>query len=557
MGNPADHTYQALEISPRSSLSSDASWESLDLTQEELLSSSKQDNHHGVPPRRRKSSSFGWQAVRLAIGSILLGSLLGLVAVLVASAGEVEFRARYGTWNSSDPSGELSIAQNRRLPKQPTPISIEIEQDQQNWTTWLPRDKSYPLEPEVYAKLCSDSDELAQHLATGAGGRNATHAHAHAHAHAHYPYYHRDERYTDVADAEARALLPPAPAADPRSTVPTSIPPASTDPRLPPCERSLTVVLASADPGLGATLMALWAAAGLAARERRAFFVDDRGWAYGRYADYFAPPPPPPGCRPPPDAHRVPCPRTAAHLLASAGTRGRIFGHAFAEQFEDPREAGTRRQRPIFALMRAGFEALGGLGAEDEEYVQRRVAGFVGRETVGVHVRHGDRHPWEYAFQESYIPLQRYLNATASNGTNQAPTTLAASDDPAVYAAPEMAPAHPAQDRYTLADPAFAAAGVDWTGGLTAAAFWHMGGSDDTQALTKQPPDAATMRLRRLVGRSFVLDLAVLSRADRVACAVSSASCRLLAVMMGWERAVEQQRWVNVDGDFDWTGIRW
>jgi hypothetical protein len=33
--------------------------------------------------------------------------------------------------------------------------------------------------------------------------------------------------------------------------------------------------------------------------------------------------------------------------------------------------------------------------------------------------------------------------------------------------------------------------------------------------------------------------------------------CRLLAVMMGWERAMEKGGWVNVDGDFGWTGVEW
>lgn len=63
------------------------------------------------------------------------------------------------------------------------------------------------------------------------------------------------------------------------------------------------------------------------------------------------------------------------------------------------------------------------------------------------------------------------------------------------------------------------------------------------------------MALRELVARAYLLDLSVLGMSDRVVCAVSSVGCRLLAVMMGWERAVVGQWWKNVDGGFGWVGF--
>jgi hypothetical protein len=33
--------------------------------------------------------------------------------------------------------------------------------------------------------------------------------------------------------------------------------------------------------------------------------------------------------------------------------------------------------------------------------------------------------------------------------------------------------------------------------------------------------------------------------------------CRILGVMMGWDRMVEKGVWVNIDGDFDWRGVAW
>lgn len=67
-------------------------------------------------------------------------------------------------------------------------------------------------------------------------------------------------------------------------------------------------------------------------------------------------------------------------------------------------------------------------------------------------------------------------------------------------------------------------------------------------------PGPETLALRAVVGRSYLLDLAVLGQADAVVCAVSSAACRVLAVMMGWE-AITEGRWRNVDGNFGWQGL--
>jgi hypothetical protein len=67
-------------------------------------------------------------------------------------------------------------------------------------------------------------------------------------------------------------------------------------------------------------------------------------------------------------------------------------------------------------------------------------------------------------------------------------------------------------------------------------------------------PGPETLALRAVIARAYLLDLAVLGQADAVVCAVSSAACRVLAVMMGWE-AVTEGRWRNIDGNFGWQGV--
>lgn len=160
-----------------------------------------------------------------------------------------------------------------------------------------------------------------------------------------------------------------------------------------------------------------------------------------------------------------------------------------------------------------------------------------------------------------------------------------ASDDPDVYSAPEVSRAQRAQDRIILASKSVLEAQgggaggngwVDevhgWEGGFFVSQFWGLGmpegniinNEDDWREEEENrikatnggdgiPPEAAAMR--EVVARAYLLDLAVLGQADAVVCAVSSAACRILGVMLGWERAMQKGLWVNVDGDYGWQGV--
>jgi hypothetical protein len=70
----------------------------------------------------------------------------------------------------------------------------------------------------------------------------------------------------------------------------------------------------------------------------------------------------------------------------------------------------------------------------------------------------------------------------------------------------------------------------------------------------KVQPSRDALALRAVIARAYLLDLAVLAQADAVVCAVSSAACRVLGVMIGWD-AVSQGNWRNVDGSFGWQGL--
>ena len=260
------------------------------------------------------------------------------------------------------------------------------------------------------------------------------------------------------------------------------------------------------------------------------------------------------------------------------------------------------RQVNIFGLLRTGYEDLFHLVDSDTEYLNKRLHELDSQTRaqngimVGVHVRHGDRSPLEFKYQRSYIPLEHYADAaqdfianlnSIKNGSK--PTHLSetaskiilASDDPDVYNSSTFSSALSAQEMILLGSKSdldaspppslnspFADENISWEGGFSADVFWGLGSSsepssslrerdDSLEDERRKPPSELTMRLRTLVGRAYLMDLAVLGQADRVVCAVSSIACRLLAVMMGWEGGILDGGWKNVDGDFDWRGIVW
>ncbi len=314
--------------------------------------------------------------------------------------------------------------------------------------------------------------------------------------------------------------------------------------------------------------------------------------AYGNYTTFFQPIPLP-SCSPPPRTQIVPCPHSAHHLLVSAATTSWTFGHAFNEYFEDAHKIGVMRQERIFELLREGFDALFHLRAEDATYVELRTEKLNktvmvnGGITVGVHVRHGDRHPFEFQYQKSYIPLEKYASTaqetisttdrrTKNNTSETQSQIIVASDDPDVYTSAEFSHTRRAQEKFVLASktaldaatkkppgPKFVDENIGWEGGFFKDVFWSLGQSSPTIRRREAnddkrlEPTELALRLRELVGRAYLLDLAVLGRSDKVVCGVSSVSCRLLAVMMGWEGAIVKSGWRNVDGGWDWKGIIW
>ena len=100
-----------------------------------------------------------------------------------------------------------------------------------------------------------------------------------------------------------------------------------------------------------------------------------------------------------------------------------------------------------------------------------------------------------------------------------------------------------------------------WEGGFFRDVFFSLGqpvgNAGDMNNLNNEVVPEHAMKIRELVGRAYLMDLAVLGKADTVVCTVSSVGCRILAVMLGWDNSIQQNKWRNVDGQFDWRGIVW
>ncbi|KAK2065123.1 hypothetical protein LY76DRAFT_386956 [Colletotrichum caudatum] len=487
------------------------------------------------------------------------------------------------------------------LPDFPTPIVITGHSGKQQWTVSIPPSYDFPLSVKEYGDMCIKCREVAARV------RNMR------------PRIHildqdllnpeplSDPYFVDVGEAQKLGLLPEVA----NSRWPSKGQGKDGDlvgedkdslVEKPICQSSMTMVLETADAGIGHTIMQLWTFYGLAQRQGRAFFIDDSRWAYGKYTDIFQAPPAP-NCRPPPRHQMVPCPPRARHLVITSETVKELWAGSLSRPYVDFRAQDEEGVRELFNLAHEGYRALFDLNRDDTQYVLNRVKEIKAKArtgdsnphesvVVGVHVRHGDCHPLEYQYRGAYIPMEVIANRAheiieakynesgrdgVGNGfVGKNSFVVLASDDPTVYDSDDFRGSMRAQEQIRLASKQethkatpdrhvmhrFEDESFGWEGGFFAAMFWNLGlssmsASNAATAKNKQlAPSAETLRLRGYIGRAYMMDLAVLaSTSDAIVCTVSAMGCRLLAVMMGWESAMESGNWVNVDGPYGWTGL--
>lgn len=485
------------------------------------------------------------------------------------------------SWLANDRSYQLPSI----LPVTASPVIMTNEQGRQKWTVHIPAGMESALSPSQIGDLCSKCFQMSQQVSDG---KNQP-----------FDYSRSDPNFIDITDIRSATQMTGL-----LSTEQTSM---QKRPNL-YCDSSLTFVMQSEDASLGITLMNLWISYGLARKLGRSFFIDDTNWAYGKFSKYFKSPPKP-TCRQPPPEMRLPCPLQAQHLVVSSSNALWIFGDSFKEYFKNPFAVSETRQREIFEMARSGYEALFHLIGDDASYLQQRIQGLnrdvrsKGGVAIGIHVRHGDSRPLEPQYKDSYIPLDMYAKRTSTifhahlqqaHGDTALSQSMAshskvmlASDDPEVYTSFELGGAERAQSYIALASKSALEAAsnkglsnenIGWEGGFFQDMFWSLGveasdyselggpfpsnrGPTEPKTLSVESvaeqrhlrPSKDSLQLREWIGRAYLLDVAVLGQSDRVICGVGSATCRLLAVMMGWNKAVTHKSWQNIDGNWPWS----
>lgn len=515
------------------------------------------------------------------------------------------------SWSSHHPQDDHEMVAGDALPDFPTPVVLTDKSGRTKWTVSIPPSYDFPLTTGQYSDICAKCREVSSRvdaLQSSNRGLPQTLLAFGSHAES------QDRQFIDVGDAEREGLLggwTVKLSNVGKKHLEGNIVGETKGAQLekPICQQSMTFVLESDDAGLGTTMMLLWVAYGIAQKEGRSFFIDDSRWAYGDYTAIFQPPPAQ-ACRAPPRNQMIPCPRQARHLIVSTATAAELLGE-FGDSAISEATPEASTQKTMFSLARQGHDALFKLNSEDGEYVDSRVRELTAKrvvprskgkqngKAVGLHVRRGDRHPLEYQYRHSYIPTDIYaetvreLMEKSHHGSGpQGPEDKAAkqhsfvvlaSDDPTVYEADEFRSGSAsgtsavlrAQERIKLASKTaiqqaqpdkhvmhkFVDETFGWEGGFFAPMFKNLGmggGAEGGGGGGKKgsQPSAEAMRLRSLVGRAYVMDLAVLADvSDVVVCTVSATGCRLLAVMMGWDSAMEAGNWVNIDGHYRWTAI--
>lgn len=537
-----------------------------------------------VPPRPRKTSNPPRPSrvlkTLLCVAAAVGMGYLSVTALCSSGSSKVAI-----SWLEPE-TEELDMVGQVALPDFATPIVFNDKRGTPKWTVFIPPEQAFPMSIQGYADMmimCRGVSVRVNDMRSGPPTAGSSHQNP-------SQLMSGDSHFVDVQEAEAARLLPGAAVGYQKGDMPV-------------CTSSLTYVLESTDAGIGKSLMMMWTAYGLAKRENRAFFVDDTRWAYGKYADIFDKPPEP-GCRAPRRHEILPCPYKARHLAINFATAEGYISASLGGQpnaTPDGEIMSSSRQRERFDLARTGYDALFRLNAQDTEYVSKRMAELRGQTralpgqrdgiVVGMHIRRGDRHPVEYQYRGSYLPFTAYTETArqllaSGGGDGQQSVTILASDDPTVYESAEFASAERAQKLIKLASKAaiqqanptqdrglmhkFIDDTFGWEGGFFAAMFWNLGISSASAAHSSHKqavlaahagaaaPSEDTRRLRSYMARAYMMDLAVLSGAsDAVVCTVSAMGCRLLGVMMGWERAFEEAKWINIDGDYGWSGGTW
>ncbi|KAH8099442.1 hypothetical protein BXZ70DRAFT_1030725 [Cristinia sonorae] len=273
------------------------------------------------------------------------------------------------------------------------------------------------------------------------------------------------------------------------------------------------------------------------------------------------------------------------------------FGHAFSETYEDPYAHEVNRQKPIFKralqsfiqtirpnvhnarLIRAARTEVASLlslphpisrDPQEPEDAEAALTMHNPDPYIAVHIRKGDRHAAIFPYRGSYVPMDKYIDATQNAWKRLYPNDSSASREPGHYPSPPIT--------YIASDSP--AALKEFTNAFpTSTAVFSLDSSTDPElrglASPREYVQSEFNQLgeeeRILLTRGMIVDFALLSGLwawegevvpGATVCTMSSSICKVAAVGLGWDRAFgfgdgedhsmgdindERKRWVEID----------
>lgn len=190
--------------------------------------------------------------------------LWGALAFLVVWWSFTWFTGRRGAspyvWAVRDGDG-WQMRYESSVPEAPSAVVATNLEAKTRWTVSIPEKYGFPLLPRQYSGICAQIMPVMRNAGGVTGPKR------------HKAYDYRDPNFVDVREAREQGFLEPV-EEESISVVGGEKIPADAE----VCEKSLTYVMETLNPGFGKTLLDLWTAFGLAKEEGRAFFIDDSYW---------------------------------------------------------------------------------------------------------------------------------------------------------------------------------------------------------------------------------------------------------------------------------------
>ncbi|KZO94103.1 hypothetical protein CALVIDRAFT_539479 [Calocera viscosa TUFC12733] len=317
------------------------------------------------------------------------------------------------------------------------------------------------------------------------------------------------------------------------------------------CSSSITYML-DGEIGLAADLALIAQLAGLARQRNRTFFIDDTYWNRGSWLDYFedvrsTQPGPEPGCLPPPADELVACPRLARHWVVTSHTAKFHMMHDFSEAYQDPYKQSVNRQKPIFETGRVSLSKTIRPTSSLHDLIEQARSGFPKRPYVGVHIRRGDQTAMSWRYHKGYVPTSEYVGAAQKTipALDSIEAIYVASDS--LSALLEFSEAAPEEWNVQASIP-------------TNGSRVEYSAERETEGYFQRQWDQIPEEEREALTRGMIIDLALVTgawgkdeteRPAAVICTLSSHVCRIAAMTLGWERAIEQKGWVEIDNRGD------